>query len=129
MKLFNTLIKEHLSILLRLGFDEKNLQSPYREGWLAQEFKLHLEKAIRNMHYDRSCSDFVLYPVAGQDVKSRIKFDLHYHFDPIAKHLILVNAGAQSGQSRISVQLHPTAIIPTALQLAQFLKMSAQLID
>lgn len=125
-KLIRKIVNEQIEWLTQHGFDEHTLKSPYRDGWLKDELMIHVTKAVRDMHYDNSPTDFVIHAVGRVDQhKGVANFDLHFHFDSKKKNLFVTKVEARMGVEKIAVLAGENAYLPHSKDLLQLLTFQA----
>lgn len=83
MSLFYNLLDEHEALLKKRGYDEESLNSPYKKGWLMNDLKRNLSKAVNEILIDDSPTKFTLKATGFfNDDQDIVNFYLHYLFDP-----------------------------------------------
>lgn len=120
---------EHHALLNRKGYDEEKLNSPNKKGWMARELLQHLGRAVKEMPYDDTPTDFALKTVAFFEDKDMVLYQLNYRFDPQAESLRIYRLDVQWEHKRESILLANNDDLPEAKAVFESLKEGKQIIE
>lgn len=122
------IFSEHEALLRKKGYDEESLNSPDRKGWMARQLLQHLGRAVKEMFYDDTPTDFSLKPVAFFEDKDIVLYHLNYRFDPEAESLRIYRLDVQWEHKTMSIHLENNNDLPEAKEAFQALKEGKKII-